>query len=431
MSGIEYRKNLPIKVETDVFIAGGGPAGVAAAVSCAKMGAKVFLAEASGTFGGMGTLGLVPELMNFDDGEHFLAEGFGRKIHKTLFGEEKELSRKTYVVKVEEVKRLYDKLMQESGAEFSFFTNLIDVVKSDEETIEYAVLSAKSGIFAVKAKIYIDCTGDGDLSNLAGAECILGADGKTMPATLPSMWANVDFSKKGGRDDRMLKKAIDDGVFSLEDELLPGIFAIDSEKGLGGGNVGHVFGVDPTDERSLTKAMLWGRQSLTEYEKYYKEYLTGFEDMILCNTANVLGVRESRRVMGDYVMSRKDYETCAVFADEIGRYSYPLDIHIESPDRKAYENFLGLIAIKHGKGQSYGIPYRALTPKGLKNLLVAGKCISAERAMQASVRVTPGCYITGQAAGIAAALTAESGDVRKIDIAVLQEKIRTAGERLG
>ena len=90
MSGIEYRKNLPIKVETDVFIAGGGPAGVAAAVSCAKMGAKVFLAEASGAFGGMGTLGLVPELMNFDDGEHFLAEGFGRKIHKTLFGEEKD-----------------------------------------------------------------------------------------------------------------------------------------------------------------------------------------------------------------------------------------------------------------------------------------------------------------------------------------------------
>ncbi len=426
-----YKKELTTKYDVDVFVAGGGPAGVAAAVNAARCGKSVFLAEEGGCFGGMGTAGLVSEIMNFCDGKNNLTGRFGNEIFEELYGEELPCARKTYRVGIEKVKRVYDDLVEKSGAKFSFFTKLIDVAFCGEH-IEYAVLSGKSGLFCVRAKIYVDCTGDGTLSYMAGAKYELGdASGITMGTTLYSLWANVEEKKRVYPDARRIKEAIEDGVIRQYDPLLPGLFTGNKGEGVAGGNVGHIFGVDPTDEDSLTSAMLFGRKLVTDYEKYYKEYLKdGFERLALIETANVLGVRESRRIVGDKMLTAEDFKNKTVFEDEIGRYSYPLDIHIASPDKKGMDAFEKNFALRHGDGESYGIPYGALTPKGVENLLCAGKCISASHEMQGSVRVIPGCYITGQAAGVAAALSSGTGLTRETDVRLIQQKLWDMGAYL-
>lgn len=428
-----YTKNLTQKYETDVFIAGGGPAGFAAAVACARMGKSVFLAESHGCFGGAGTTGLVPAFMRFGDGVNFLAGGIGREIRDALYADRSN-DAYGYCIKVEELKRLYDSMALKAGFRFSFFTHLTDIVCDCAGHIDYAVLSAKSGMFAVKAKVYIDATGDGDLCAWAGADYALGDEnGNTMPATLCSLWAGISFDERGSvRDDSQIEQAIQDGVFSFEDRHLPGISEIDRESGIGGGNIGHCFGVDATNESSLTSAMIHGRLSMTEYIRFYREYLPGFQRSALALTADMLGVRESRRIVCDYTLTAEDFRNRAVFADEIGRYCYPVDIHIMAPSKEAYEAFLKEYAeFTYGPGESYGIPYRALIPSRLSNALVAGRCISTDRQMQASVRVMPGCYITGQAAGIAAALACDcGGDARSVHTQALHKSLRDLGAYL-
>lgn len=422
-----YTKEIPQKYEVDVFVAGGGPAGVAAAVAAARQGRTVFLAEGQGAFGGTGTLGLVPCFMQFTDGINFLSGGIGKEIHDAV-SPHRDHRRDALSIKVEQLKLIYDEMVQKAGVQFSFFTNLIDVIATDGH-VDSVILSGKSGVFSVKAKVYIDCTGDGDLCAWAGNRFEKGdAEGLTMPSTLCTLWANIDFNKRNGRDDQNIEKAISDGVFTNEDRHLPGMFEINHAKGIGGGNIGHCFAVDATDETSLTKAMLWGRKSMAEYETYYKKYLSGFENMELVVSGSILGVRESRRITGEYVLNINDFKTRAVFEDEIGRYSYPVDIHIMKPDKKSFEAFdEEFMNLRYGVGESYGIPYRALLPKDLSNVLVAGRCMSTDRQMQASIRVMPGCYITGQAAGVAASLTCKAGDTRAFSITELQDKLKEMG----
>ena len=197
---------------------------------------------------------------------------------------------------------------------------------------------------------------------------------------------------------------------------------------LGGGNIGHTFGVDGTDEASLTKAYVWGRKSHLEYERYFKEYLRGFENMELVTSAPLMGIRETRRIRCDYELNVEDFNPASTFADEIGRYSYPIDIHIAKPDKASYDQFVKDFSKRLGKGESYGIPYRSLTPRGLDNVWVAGRCIGVDREMQASIRVMPCCYITGQAVGIAAAMAVAKGVAsREVNVKALQRRLKKIG----
>ncbi len=420
-----YNKEIELLYNVDVFVAGGGPAGVAAAVAAARSGKSVYLAEAQGSFGGLATAGLVPAFAVFGNGVDILCRGIGLEIRKKV-SRDFPIDTRWTPINVEELKRAYDEIVEASGAEYSFFTTLCDVIKQGDR-VESVILSSKSGLFAVKAKIYIDCTGDGDLCALAGAEFEQGDEkGGVMPATLCSIWANIDFSRTVP-DASRLEEAISDGVFEIPDRHLPGIYRTDAKKGIGGGNVGHVAGVDPTDVRSLTEAMVKGRKVLTQYEKYYTEYLLGYEKAALVSSAGILGVRESRRIKCDYTLTIDDFVERRVFDDEIGRYCYPVDIHADSTDKAAYQKAVEEYKTKYRykDGESYGIPYRSLIPKDLSNVLVAGRCIGSDRRMQSSIRVMPGCFITGEAAGTAAALASDSGETRLVDTKVLQERLKS------
>jgi len=426
-SEISFERRIPVRHEVDVFVAGGGPAGIAAAVAAAREGASVFLAEGTVSFGGMGTAGLVPAFMHFGDGERFLAGGVGRGVYDACFENgavgpadtRDPASMGCVCIRPEVLKRIYDGMVRDSGAEFSFQTQVI-AVECEGARVAHAVCAAKSGVFAVRAKMFIDCTGDGDLAAWAGAGFEKGDDrGRMMPGTLCSLWAGVDWRKvreSGLNAEEEIRRAFGKGVFTVEDPHLPGMWMTGAR--LGGGNIGHTFGVDGTDERSVTEALVRGRELVLEYERYYKKYLQGFEDMELVATGSLLGVRETRRVIGDYMLRLGDFTSRASFDDEIGRYNYPVGGHASSVDEQDVKAFQEEFhAYRCGTGESYGVPYRILTPKGLDNLYVAGRCVSADRHMHGSIRVMPGCFITGQAAGIGAAMAAKA-DVTTRGVAV-------------
>ena len=434
---IPFTREIPVRHQVDVFIAGGGPAGVAAALAAARGGASVFLIEGQGCFGGMGTSGLIPAFMRFGDRVTFLAEGVGREIYEALKQEATIYDDRVHDVvgiDVEAIKRLYDRLMEASGAQFSFFTQLIGVEAEGSE-VKNVICSGKSGLFAVQAKVYLDATGDGDLCAWAGAPFEKGDEnGRMMPGTLCGLWANFDWDKRNRLpvpDSHYLEQAFQQGMFTIPDRHLPGMFR--TGKDTAGGNLLHTFGVDGTDERSLTEAILWGRKVILEYDAYYRRYFPEvFAEAHLVATGALLGIRESRRIMGDYVLNLADFESRAAFEDEIGRYCYPVDIHPLTSDPKEFERFdEEYHRLRYQPGDSYGIPYRTLTPRGFDNLLTAGRCLSSDRIIQGSLRVMPGCYLTGQAAGAAAAIASQKDvSVHEMDIHLLKERLLALGAYL-
>lgn len=442
---ISYAKRLNIRYNVDVFIAGGGPAGIAAGLACAREGRSVFIAESFSAFGGAAVTMLVPAFMPFGDEKVFLAEGIGREVYERLKADAfpRWKTKCPSSIPVETLKIIYDDMIADAGIQYLFHTNVIDAIVENNR-IQYVICSAKGSLFAVKANIYIDCTGDGDLSYYAGAQCEYGDEnGKTMATTLCGIWTGIDWSRTYGPDNRNIDAAFADGVFTNEDRHLPGIWHLMDETvnpdgthnldGAGGSNAGHVYDVDAREAASLTPAIQKARKQLLEYRRYFREYLTGYENAEILYTASYLGIRESRRITCDYRLVLDDFLNRAVFDDEIGRFNYGVDIHSSTNDKAGYEKFIHeLRTLQYKPGDNYGIPYRCLTVKGLDNLLTAGRCICTDRYLQSSVRVMPGCYITGQAAGMAAAVLCDThGDnVHQVDVHEVQRRLVKMGAYL-
>lgn len=435
---IRFSREVPVRHSVDVCVVGAGPGGVAAAVFAARSGARTLILDAHTMPGGMSTAGRVPVLMNCSDGVNFLPGGFGSEVVAAMdaaaAGEGFEKSR--YAIDAERLKFLYEEMLTESGAAIVYYSRLAGVSVAGGR-ISHAVFAAPGGLFAVAARVFVDGTGDGTLAAWAGAPFRMGDEaGTLMPCTLCSLWTGFDWDAYAAdgafshNDDRMLDKldaAFRDGLLTDRDYHHTGL--VRHGEHLAGGNITHAFDVDGTDEVSLTRGLVESRRKLRDYENFYRKCVAGFGRARIADSGSLLGVRETRRITGDYILNYEDYLARRTFDDEIGRYNFPVDIHPAAPGRAGLEehkrfhraNFLG-------RGESYGIPYRILLPLGLDNLLTCGRCVSTDRNVFASLRVIPGAWITGQAAGAAAALALRKEDTpRAVDPAELRAILRGRG----
>jgi len=421
-----YSRELKVRCRPDVLVVGGGAAGASAAVAAARMGRRVLLCESGGCFGGVGTTGLVPSFAAFSDHENLLCSGIGLEIRRAACPGVPDDQAWTSI-DPERLKRAYDDIVAEAGVEFLFFTKLCDAIAADGR-IETCIFTSPEGMFAVEPKIVIDCTGDGEVIALAGGEFELGDEnGDVMPPTLCSQWTGVNPDEyRTANVPEALERAIADGIFTNEDRHLTGLNLRAS--GLSGGNIGHIFGFRPCDNESVTRAMVLGRKSLLEYQTFYRKYVRGCENITLTGTANMLGIRESRRILCDYTLKSRDYLARRNFDDEIGRYCYPIDIHVMNTSAAEMERFhQEYRGLRYSPGESYGIPLRSLIPHSFTNAFTAGRCMGADRRMESSIRVMPGCFITGQAAGCAAAMAVTSGESRNVMASDLQHILHREG----
>ncbi|MBN8524952.1 MAG: FAD-dependent oxidoreductase [Planctomycetes bacterium] len=438
MKQLTFTRSIPVRHEVDVFVAGGGPAGSSAAIAAARQGASVFIAEGEICFGGMGTSGGLPMLCCFSDEVNFLAGGVGREVHDRLTAgggaiPHRLCKKSDLYIQPEALKLVFDELITaEAGIIPSLATRVIGI-EAEGGTVTHVICQGKSGIFAVRCRAVVDATGDADICAWAGAEVRKGDErGRMQPGTMVSMWAGIDWPRAEAsgcglwKQSHRLQQAISDGVFTAPDPGMPGI--VPTGRTIGNGNVGHLFGIDGTDERSLTAGAMLGRRQMREYGRYFREYLQGYEGIELCGSASRVGIRETRRIVGDYELVLDDFLGKAVFPDEIGRYCYPVDVHASTIEEAVTPTNDHFERLRLKPGESYGIPYRVLTPRGLANVLAAGRCVSADRMVLGSLRVMPGCYITGQAAGAAAAMTAAGGgDVHALAVPELQRRLAAMG----
>lgn len=440
MATYRMRNNeMPLNNSWDVIVVGGGPAGCTAAVAAAREGAATLLIEATGSLGGMGTVGLVPAWCPFSDKEVVIYRGLAMKVFETLKEQMPHVSKEAMdwvPIEPEKLKRVYDELVLEAGVKVLFQTLLGSVETDDEGNIIALITASKSGLQALQAKVYIDCTGDADVAAWAGAEYLKGdtQTGALMPATHCFSLGNVDeYAYLNGPylHNNNKSSPIFDILKSGKYPLIPDSHICNNliAPRTVGFNAGHLWDVDNTDAFSISEALMQGRKLAAIYRDALADFLpASFGNSYVANTGALMGVRETRRIIGDYVLTVDDYVNRRSFEDEICRNSYFIDIHGTEEEEKRSGGKPEVIK-RYGPGESHGIPYRCLTPRLLKNVLVAGRSISCEREVQGSVRVMPVCLAMGEAAGIAAAMAVHlpGNDVHTVDISILRKRLKEEG----
>lgn len=411
----------------DLIVVGGGFSGTAAAVAAARGGASVLLIERANCLGGAAAGCLVFPYMNY---------------HTTLNGERVALSRGLFTEINERLAafnaldgaidgcRFHDEYLkivladmaEEAGVDLLFHTVLSDCTVS-EGRVESIETVNKSGKTTFRAKYFIDATGDGDLCHLAGFPMRLGRepDRLCQPMTLCFRLSGIDadafyaeypkmqtlyqeFREKGKitnpREDILTFRPLTDGVIHF--------------------NSTRIVKRNPTDAFDLTAAELDARRQVLELFRFLKENFSSCKQAHLLSTATEIGVRESRMACGEYTLTEKDLKECKKFPDAVAYGNYDIDIH--NPEGSGTSHYY------FKPGEYYTIPYRSLIPKDSRNLLVAGRCISATHEAQASIRIMPIVTCIGEAAGSAAALAAkENLPVSEISVPALRETLYASG----
>ncbi|HYF76975.1 MAG TPA: FAD-dependent oxidoreductase [Symbiobacteriaceae bacterium] len=444
----------------DVLVCGGGPAGVMAAVAAARQGARVGLVERYGFLGGMATSALVLPLMTFH----------ATPAEQVITGLPQELIDRVMAMggspghlpdpvgfcgsitpaDPESLKLAYQELLLEAGVTLHLHAWLLRA-EAGGGVVRSVTVGSKDGERSLAASCYIDATGDGDLAALAGAPFDLGrpGDGLTQPMTMMFRVSGIDWAPIGAyaaahpgdfhetsRLDGLasLPAPAVSGFFSLvEKARAAGDFPIDRDRVLlfGTGRPGEAI-VNMTriprqnalTSSGLTAGEVEGRRQVQMVLRFLQKYVPGCKALALVQTGAQVGVRETRRVIGDYTLTGIDVVTGRAFADSVARGAFPIDIHSPTGGE--------LVAPHMAPGTSYDIPFGCLLPRGMQNLLVAGRCFSADHEALASARVSATAMALGQAAGTAAALAvARSVPPRQLPIDCLQEALAHNGASCG
>ena len=388
---------------TDVLVAGGGPAGIAAAVVAARRGAGTVLIERYGFLGGMATAGLVNPFMGWHAGGEPLVAGVFQEMLELMaavggYGGERQPT----AFDPEAFKLVADQLCRQAGVRVRFHT-LVTRADVAGSAITALHTESKSGAEQWTARIYIDCTGDADVAFLAGVACDEGreADHLTQPMTLNFRMADVDIERMPSREEinRLFDTAKAEGRVTCPRENVLWFHTL--KAGVVHFNTTRVTGLSATNADDLTAAEFEARQQAHELARFVVSDVPGFERAYLQQSAAQIGVRESRRIRGHYALTADDVVQARKFPDGIARSNYPIDIH--SPTG-AGTDIRGV-----AEGDYYEIPYRCLLPQGIDNLLVAGRCVSSTHEGQAALRIMPTCFAMGEAVGVAAALACQQG----------------------
>lgn len=426
----------PVFGEYDVVVLGGGPAGIAAAVSAARAGRSTLLVERYGFLGGMGTAAGVTNFCGLHanvHGEirqavHGVADDLlariaalgGLNAPHTIFGRIAAQAYDTAAYKI-----AADDLLASSGAQVLFHALACAVYKESGRRIQALILETKSGRVAVRGRAFIDCSGDGDLAAFSGAAWEKGdAHGHLLypstmfrvndvdPARAGEAWKTVpalmEQAQAQGRHQFPRKGAIvrpqKSGI-----EWRVNITQLANVRGLA---------MDGTDARELSDAEVLGRRQVASVMRFLRE-VPGFENAYIVDIAPQVGIRETRRVHGHYMLTESDVVECADFDDTIGVNGWPLELHVQGDVQWRWP--------AEGSRGFNQLPYRMTVPPLLDNLWVAGRCASMTHEAQSAARVTGACFVMGQAAGTAAGLALERG-VTAADVPVGDLQSRLAGE---
>ena len=449
-------------MDYDVLICGGGTAGSVAGIAAARQGAKTFIVEQFGFLGGSQTAALVLPLMQFTTGGMQLVRG----LHQEIMDRCDALGggNESTFFNPELLKYVLEDMVLESGCEVLYHTFVSNAVlhetgpdASHSASPTTASLGAievvnKSGKRWIEARQFVDCTGDADVAALARAPFESGRpeDGLNQSASLRFLMGGVDcaalveflhssghyatdpkrfdcgFAKGVGENilGTLMAQAEADGVISSEVAGYLQFFSIPGRPGELAFNCPRVTHINGAKAEDLTQVQLRGRKSIPQVIEFCKRYLPGFDNAYLSQTAPMPGIRESRRIVGEYTLTAEDFYAARKFDDGIAKSCYGIDVHNPSGG--------GVKMIHMPEGDWQEIPYRCLVPQRVDNLLVAGRCISASFEAQAAIRIEPTCRAMGEAAGVAAALCARDGVApRALDVGVLLEELRRLGAEVG
>ncbi len=453
MTVFEPAREIPVRASVDVLVVGGGPSGVMAAYAAARKGGhKVMLLESRGFLGGNLTIGL-PILAFLGPKGNQVIKGEAQKFIDRLRarGAASEHKRcknhmSLTIINSEEAKNVCADMMEEVGVEVLMYVFCCGVLK-DGDRVTGVVIESKCGREAILAKTVIDCTGDGDVAFRAGVECHKGdADGGMQPPTLMYQMRGVKMQEL--RDaivnhpdiydmDVMPPEQFKSGYFitvglrrQIREAQEAGLDIPVSRTILITGlepdeiwvNMTRVSGTDSTDPASYTRCEITAHRQMKDVTEYLRRFVPGFEDARVEKVAPFTGIRESRVIVGKYVLTAEDVLSMKHFDDAVVVAGYPVDIH-------------------HSKGgdctmlftaDAYDIPYRVLVPEKVEGLLVAGRCSSMNHEAMAGTRVMSTCMALGEAAGTAARVALEAGVLPSaVDVAAVRAELLENGAYLG
>lgn len=439
-------KEAKIIREVDVLVVGGGPAGIGAAISASYDGSSVLLLEKNGFLGGNITKSYVETCNYFMKGTSFEVSGVFAKMeseYKKVYGRGHDIRPDSPHRYSSEYLRIFlDQFMKEHNVDVLFHSFVNEVVIEDD-LITAVIVQTKQGPQAVLAKVIVDCTGDGDVAFAAGAEFEQGRDTDHLcqPGTVNFRIAGVNAAllMNDGKD---VLKEVGAKFYSDYRAGKTGLSCKRQDIPFGrltpGGQVTYInypcsYEIDPTDIEGLSQGETECRVYIQEILDYMRANMLGMEDVELSSIAPEIGFRDSRRIKGKYRLTIEDTTTYREFDDCIA--VYPPFYDMLSPDanmggdgKLEGAGYKGHIFEPIKGEKPFEIPYGALIPDTLTNLLVAGRCISCDHVAQSGIRAISACTMTGEAAGAAAAMASKSRiPVDQIDIRVLQDKLREQG----
>lgn len=431
-SRIEIRRPVPVVGEYDVVVCGGGPAGFVAAVAAARQGAKTAIIEQYGFFGGMATAGFVNPISVFSYNGKQVTGGIPWEFVERLAeagGAQVESPLANVAFEPEHYKLIAQRMVLEAGVDIYMHSYISGCVK-EGNSVKYIILDNKNGTEALGAKVFVDCTGDADLAAMAGIPMLESEGRPLQPLSSYFIMGGVNL------DTPMMQQAIHhnrqgvnchclpvrEKLLERKDELhLPEFggpwFCSTLQQGVVTVNITRTSG-NACDNRDFSRAECLLREDAFRMAKILRENVEEFKDSFLISVSTQAGVRETRRIKGVHILRGEEYLAAEHFGDSIARGAHPIDIHVANGEK---QNIAFL------KKAAY-IPYRSLIAEDFPNLIVAGRCISADKTAFASIRVQSSCMDMGQAAGVAAAKCALEGNrVQDVDVAALIARLREIG----